>query len=65
MQRIINGMAVIAFMLSSSMTAALVISFFQLEAVQRAAVQRITGEISEAVEDELKKNLTGSPIPSF
>ena len=65
MQRIINGMAVIAFMLSSSMTAALGISFFQLEAVQRAAVQRITGEISEAVEDELKKNLTGSPIPSF
>ena len=46
MQRIINGLAVTAFLLSGSMTAALVITFFQAEALQRAAVKRISGRIT-------------------
>ena len=57
MQKIINGLAVTAFLLSGSMTAALVISFFQMEALQRAAVKRITGQITSAVETELNGKL--------
>lgn len=53
MQRIINLLAVTSFLLSGSMTAALVISFFQMEALQRAAVKRISGQITGAVEKEL------------
>ena len=67
MQRIINGLAVTAFLLSGSMTAALVITFFQAEALQRAAVKRIGGQITDAVEkqlsgqfDEKLKGVTGS-----
>lgn len=53
MQRIINALAVTAFLLSGSMTAALVITFFQMESLQRAAVKRISGQITGAVEKEL------------
>ena len=59
MQKIINGLAVTAFLLSGSMTAALVISFFQMEALQRAAVKRISGQITGAVEAELTDKLDG------
>jgi len=58
-QKIINGLAVTAFLLSGSMTAALVVSFFQMEALQRAAVKRITGQITSAVETELTDKLDG------
>lgn len=53
MQKIINLLAVTSFLLSGSMTAALVISFFQMEALQRAAVKRISSQITGAVEKEL------------
>lgn len=53
MQKIVNALAVTAFLLSGSMTAALVITFFQMEALQRAAVKRISGQITDAVEKEL------------
>jgi len=52
-QRIINALAVTAFLLSGSMTAALVISFLQMESVQRAAVKRITAQVTSAIEAEL------------
>jgi len=56
-QKVINALAVTAFLLSGSMTAALVITFFQMEALQRAAVKRITGQITSAVETELTGKL--------
>lgn len=66
MQKIINGLAVTAFLLSGSMTAALVISYFQMEALQRAAVKRISSQITNAVEADLtdKLNGVGKQIPT-
>ena len=57
MQRIINALAVTAFLLSGSMTAALVISFLQMESVQRAAIKRITEQVTSSIEAELTDKL--------
>jgi|DEB0MinimDraft_10_1074344.scaffolds.fasta_scaffold23335_7 hypothetical protein len=59
MQRIFNLLGLAGFLLSGSMTAALVISFMQMDSIQKKAVQRITGEITSAVEKELTGKLDG------
>lgn len=59
MQRIFNGMAVVAFSLSTSLTAALVISFVQFDKIQDEAIKRLTGQITGAVTGELDKKLDG------
>ena len=59
MQKIFNLMALGGFLLSGSMTAALVISYLQMDTIQKAAVKRITSEISGAVEKELGDKLDG------
>ena len=50
---IVDFMAITGFLLSASMTAGLVITFTQMESLQRAAVKRISGQITGAVEKEL------------
>jgi len=59
MQKIFNLLGLVGFLLSGSMTAALVISFMQMDSIQKKAVQRITGEITSAVEKELTGKLDG------
>ena len=59
MQKIFNLMAFAGFLMSGSMTAALVISYMQMDTIQKAAVKRITSEISGAVEKQLNDKLDG------
>ena len=59
MQRIFNVLGLAGFLLSGSMAAALVISIMQMDSIQKKAVQRITGEITSAVEKELTGKLDG------
>lgn len=59
MQRIFNLMAFVGFVLSGSMTAALFISYLQMDSIQKAAVRRITSDITGAVEKELSEKLDG------
>ena len=61
MQRIFNLLGLIGFLLSGSMTAALVISFMQMDSIQKQAVQRITGEVTSAVEKELNGMMPSLP----
>ena len=61
MQRIFNLLGLIGFLLSGSMTAALVISFMQMDSIQKQAIQRITGEVTSAVEKELDSMIPSLP----
>jgi len=65
MQRLINLMAVVSFLLSTSMTAALVISFLQFNSFMDKSMERIGGEVTEKIEEQLKEKVGGFPGPTF
>ena len=65
MQRLINLMAVVSFLLSTSMTAALVISFLQFNSFMDKSRERIGGEVTEKIEEQLKEKVGGFPGPTF
>lgn len=65
MQRLINLMAVVSFLLSTSMTAALVISFLQFNSFMDKSMERIGGEVTEKIEEQLKDKVGGFPGPTF
>jgi len=59
MQPIINAMAVAGFALSTSITAALVISYMQFDTFMDKSMERISGKVTDAVESELNGKLDG------
>jgi len=65
MRKIIDLMAVVGFLLSTSMTAALVISFFQFNSYMDKSMERIGGQVTEKIEEKLKEKVSGFPGPSF
>ena len=65
MRRIIDLMAVVSFLLSTSMTAALVISFFQFNSYMDKSMERIGGKVTEKIEEQLKEKVGGFPGPTF
>ena len=60
MQKLINLMAVVGFLLSTSMTAALVISFFQFNSFMDKSMERIGGQVTEHIEAELEGKIQNS-----
>lgn len=65
MQKLINLMAVTGFLLSTSMTAALVISFLQFNSFMDESMERIGGKVTEKIEEQLKEKTGGFPGPTF
>jgi hypothetical protein len=65
MRRLIDLMAVVGFLLSTSMTAALVISFFQFGSYMDKSMERIGGQVTEKIEEQLKEKVGGFPGPTF
>ena len=65
MRKIIDLMAVVGFLLSTSMTAALVISFFQFNSYMDKSMERIGGQVTEKIEEQLKEKVGGFPGPTF
>ena len=59
MRIIIDAMAVTGFVLSTSMTTALVISYTQFESMKQKAIENMTGQITGAVTDKLNGELEG------
>ena len=59
MQPIINAMAVAGFALSTSLTAALVISYMQFDRFMDESMGRIGGKVTSAIEAELDSKLSG------
>lgn len=57
MRKIIDAMAVISFLLSGSMTAALVISYLQFDRFMDESMERIGGKVTEHIEAELGAKL--------
>lgn len=60
MRRIIDLMAVTGFLLSGSMTAALVISYLQFDRFMDESMERIGGKVTEHIEAELESKIKGS-----
>jgi len=54
MRKIIDTMAVVGFLLSGSMTAALVISYLQFDNFMDESMERIGGQVTEHIEAELE-----------
>ena len=59
MRIIIDAMAVTGFVLRTSMTTALVISFTQFESMKQKAIENMTGQITGAVTEKLTGELDG------
>ena len=59
MRPILDGMAIIGFALSASMTAALVITYTQFDSMKQKAIENMTGQITGAVTDKLTGELDG------
>lgn len=60
MRKIIDAMAVISFLLSGSMTAALVISYLQFNSFMDESMERIGGKVTEHIEAELDDKIKGA-----
>ena len=60
MRRIIDLMAITGFLLSGSMTAALVISYLQFDKFMDDSMKRIGGQVTEHIEAELKGKIEGA-----
>ena len=60
MRRIIDFMAITGFLLSGSMTAALVISYLQFDKFMDASMERIGGEVTDHIEAELEGKIQNS-----
>jgi hypothetical protein len=65
MRRIIDLMAITGFLLSGSMTAALVISYLQFNSYMDKSMERIGGQVTEKIEKQLKEKVGGFPGPTF
>ena len=65
MRKIIDLMAVTGFLLSGSMTAALVISYLQFDSYMNKSMERIGGQVTEKIEEQLKEKVGGFPGPTF
>ena len=65
MRKVVDLMAVVGFLLSTSMAAALVISFFQFNNYMDESMERIGGQVTEKIEEQLKKKVGGFPGPTF
>ena len=59
MRKVIDALALTGFALSASLTAALVISYYQFDNIKRQAIENLTGEITGAVTGQLTKELDG------
>ena len=59
MRPLIDAMAIAGFALSTSMTAALVISYMQFDSMKQKAIDNITGQVTGAVAGQLEKKLDG------
>ena len=57
MRKIIDLMAVTGFLLSGSMTAALVISYLQFDSFMDKSMERIGGKVTERIEAELEEKI--------
>ena len=57
---IVDFMAITGFLLSGSMTAALVISYLQFDKFMDASMERIGGEVTERIEAELDGKIKGA-----
>ena len=60
MRRIIDLMAITGFLLSGSMTAALVISYLQFDRFMDKSMERIGGQVTEHIEAELEGKIQNS-----
>lgn len=60
MRKIIDLMAITGFLLSGSMTAALVISYLQFDRFMDESMERIGGQVTEHIEAELENKIKGS-----
>ena len=60
MRRIIDFMAITGFLLSGSMTAALVISYLQFNNFMDESMDRIGGQVTEKIEAELEDKIQNS-----
>jgi len=60
MRKIIGFMAVTGFLLSGSMTAALVISYLQFDKLMDDSMERIGGQVVEQLEAEMDKKIEGA-----
>jgi len=60
MRKIIDLMAVIGFLLSGSMAAALVISYLQFDKFMDDSMERIGGQVTEHIEAELEGKIKGA-----
>lgn len=59
MRKVIDALALTGFALSASLTAALVISYYQFENIKKQAVENLTGQITGAVTEKLSSELEG------
>jgi len=59
MRKVIDALALTGFALSASLTAALVISYYQFDNIKKQAVENLTGQITGAVTDKLNGELEG------
>lgn len=59
MRKVIDALALTGFALSASLTAALVISYYQFENIKKQAVENLTGQITGAVTEKLSNELEG------
>jgi len=60
MRKIIDLMAITGFLLSGSMTAALVISYLQFDKFMDNSMERIGGKVTEHIEAELEGKIRNS-----
>ena len=60
MRKIIDLMAITGFLLSGSMTAALVISYLQFDRLMDESMERIGGKVTEHIEAELDNKIKGA-----
>lgn len=59
MRKVIDALALTGFALSASLTAALVISYYQFDNIKKQAVENLTSQITGAVTDKLAGDLEG------
>lgn len=66
MRFFIDLMAVTGFMLSASMTAGLIISYYQMDDIMRDTLERVTDgigdEIEKKLQDKINKAMPGGSI---
>ena len=59
MRKLIDALALTGFALSASLTAALVISYYQFDNIKKQTIENLSGQITGAVTDKLNSELEG------